>query len=152
MARFLSEAAKGTLSTPNPGFAGVAVTHRYTINVPTTVAVGDVLEIACIPPGCRAADIVVDSDKLDSNGSPVIAFDVGVMSGGWGDPDPARTIGAEFFAASNVAQAGGVARPTIASAYRVSHAAAARSVGVKITTRAATAVAGSIGITLTVVA
>ncbi|MEK1928576.1 MAG: hypothetical protein AAAC47_02095 [Pararhizobium sp.] len=147
-----SNAAKGILAIAYPGFAGQAVTQRHTINVPANVAANDILEMLPIPPGCRVADIIVDSDDLDTNGAPAITIDVGVMSGEFGSTDPARTCGAEFFSASTLGQAGGVARPTLASAYRVLHSPTERSVGIKIKTVAATPAAGTIGVTLTVVA
>ena len=152
MSIFQSNAAKGTLPTAYPGFAGQAVTQRFAIQVPTNVAANDILEMLPIPPGCRSAEIIVDSDDLDTGGAPAITFDVGIMSGEFGSTDPARTCGAEFFLNSTLAQAGGVARPTLASAYRVAVSPTERSIGVKIKTVAQTPQAGTIGVTLTVVA
>ncbi|CAN7305616.1 hypothetical protein LJR231_001573 [Phyllobacterium sp. LjRoot231] len=147
-----SNAAKGTLPIAYPGYAGQAVTQRHSIVVPANVAANDILEMLPIPPGCRSVELVMDSDDLDTGGAPAITIDVGIMSGDFGSTDPARTIGAEFFAASTLPQAGGVARPTLASAYRVPTSATERSIGIKIKTVAATPVAGTIGLTLTVVA
>jgi len=147
-----SDHAKGIQPTPYPGFAGQAVTHRYSIAVPADAGLNDILELACIPSGCRVAEIVLDADKLDSNGAPTLTLDVGIMSGAFGDADAGRTCGAEFFAAATTGQAGGVARPTLASAYRTAGAATSRAIGVKIKAAAATGAAGTIGLTVTVVA
>jgi hypothetical protein len=145
-----SNAAKGILPIPYPGFAGQAVAVRHTIVVPANVAANDILEVLPIPPGCRPVELIVDSDDLDT--AAAITFDVGVMSGEFGSTDPARTCGAEFFLNSTLGQAGGVARPTLASAYRVASSPTERSIGIKIKTVAGTPVAGTIGVTLTIVA
>lgn len=150
MAILKSEAAKGLVNVAFPGSAGEAITQRYSMTVPTTVEADDILELAPIPPNCRVVDMVVDCDDLDT-GTPAIVVDIGIMSGEWGEGG-ARTVGAEFFSASNIGQAGGVARPSLASAYRTGTSDKARSIGVKIATVAATAQAGQIGITLTVAA
>lgn len=151
MTMFQGSAAKGITPVSYPAYAGHVVTQRFSMAVPTTVANGDILELACIPPGCRPVDLVLDSDDLDT-GTPAMTLDVGVMSGEWGDDTAGRTCGKEFFDAATTAQAGGVARPTLAGAYRVAGAAKARSIGVKIVTKAATAAAGEIGLTVSYVA
>lgn len=149
MALIQSKYAKGIIPVAYPSIAGAATVQRFSHQIATALAVGDIIELGVIPAGCRVAEIVIDSDDLDSNGAPAVAFDVGVMSGGWGSEDQARTCGAEFFAASNVGQAGTVARPTLRSAYRVAASNIDRSIGVKLTTLAATFQAGQIGITVT---
>lgn len=149
MALKRSEYAKGTLVAPNPGFSGVAVTHRFTMALTGTEQVGDILEIAAIPPGCRPLDIVIDSEDLDTHGTATIAFNVGVMSGDYGADDSSRTCGVQFFSATEIGRAGGVARPTLASAYRVPVAPKARGIGIEITTAAATGAAGTVGLTVT---
>jgi hypothetical protein len=145
-----SDYALGTKDTPYPEIAGAATVHRFAMAVAANIVAGDILELAIIPAGTRPIDLVIDVDSLDAGAG--LVFDVGIMSGEVGDPDAARTCGAEFFAASTLGQDGGVARPSLASAYRVSKANVARSIGIKVTTAAATAQAGSIGITLTVAA
>lgn len=147
-----SDAAFGKAAAPAPHFAGEAVTKRYAIQVSAAPSVGDIFELAPIPANCRVADMVLDTSDLDTNGAPAMVLDVGIMSGAWSDTDQARTCGAEFFSASNLAQSGGVARPSIASAYRTGFTDTDRSIGVKVTTAAATFAAGFIGLTVTVVA
>lgn len=143
-----SNHAKGIATAPYPGFAGQAVTHRFTVAIPADAALNDIFEVAPVPPGCRPVDIVLDVDDLDT-GTAAITLDVGMMSGDFGDNDDSRTCGAEFFDGIDTAQAGGVARPTLASAYRVPVAAKARSIGVKIATAADAGQAGTIGLTVT---
>lgn len=147
MATIQSDAAKGLLTPPNAYLAGVETVMRYSMAVPTGVAANDILELACCPAGHRVTEIIQDTDDLDSDGSPAIAYDIGFMSGKWQDTG-ARTCGAEFYSGSTLARAGGVDRPTLKTAYRDAGAAYPRSIGVKITTVAATAAAGSIALTV----
>lgn len=152
MANIQSDYAKGIKSTMYPPGKGYVSSHRYYYDVPAAGhSAGDIVELAPIPPDCTITDIIIDSDDLDSNGTPTIAFDVGVMSGQWGE-EGTRTCGAEFFSGDNVGQAGGVSRPSLASAYKVAGQATPRSIGVKWATAAATAAAGQIGLTVFVAA
>lgn len=148
MALIQSKYAKGIVSVAYPSIAGAAVAQRFSHVLAAALAVGDIIELAAIPAGCRVVDVIFDSDDLDTNGAPAMAFDVGIMSGGFGDENPARTCGAEFFAASNVAQAGTVARPTLKSAFRTTPSTIDRSIGIKCTTAAATFQAGQLGLTV----
>ena len=152
MALRQSDYAKGILAVPYPSLAGQAVTHRFAMTIGADAALNDIYELACIPANCRVADIVLDPADLDSGGSAAIVLDVGIMSGAWGDNDGARTCDDEFFDGITTAQAGGVARPTLATAYNTGGAATDRSIGVKIATAAATPQAGVLGLTVTVVA
>jgi hypothetical protein len=144
--------AKGNRVAPYPQIAGAATTHRFSMEIPADVAQDDILELAVIPQDAEPMDIILDCDDVDANGAPAIVMDVGIMSGEFGDNDPARTCGNEFFAGSTVGQAGGVERASKPSAFRVAKSNKARSIGVKITTAPATGQAGSIGLTLTVAA
>ncbi|MRN43461.1 MULTISPECIES: hypothetical protein [unclassified Brucella] len=142
MTHFKSDAAKGKTPVTYPRGAGYATTQRYVATIPATAAVGDIVEIACIPPGCRPVEAVIDADGA-------VSGDIGVMTGDWGKADDARTCGSEIAAAQDLT-ADAVFRPTKPSAYRIPSNDAARGIGVKITTAPTAAVA--IGITLTVVA
>jgi hypothetical protein len=149
---FQSEAARGIITPPMPVFAGAPTVWRYTMQIPATgLLVNDIFEIAAIPPNMRVADIILDTDDLDTNASPLHSMSVGIMSGQWGDTAQNRTCGAEFFSALTTGRTGGVANPTLATAYRTGKAAFARSIGVQFTALAATAAAGQIGLTVTCV-
>lgn len=141
-----SDAALGKINVPYPTYAGETVTVRYKYTVPLGLVLNDIIELAPIPPNTRVTDMILDSDDLDSG--TALAFDVGIMSGAWQDPDQARTCGAEFFAADTVGQAGGVKRPTLKTAFRTVSAATARSIGVKFQAAAGTLVSGEIGLTV----
>lgn len=103
-----------------------------------TLALNDLVDLGPLPANHTVTDVILDSDDMDSGGSPALAFDVGIMSGTVGDTVNARTIGNEFFAASNIAQAGGIARMTKSAGMRVAPVGYDRSIGLKITAAAAT--------------
>lgn len=146
MAVIQSKFAKGVKGVPFPAFAGHVVAQRFDHTFAAAPALNDILELACLPAGARVVDMIFDGDDLDSG--TAIAVDIGIMSGNWGDESQSRTVGAEFFAASTLLQAGGVARPTLKTAFRTAPAANDRSIGVKIATAAGTFVAGTIGLTV----
>lgn len=138
MALTQSNYAKGVLPVAYPDQAGVTVTQRFEHTIAANLALNDILELACLPAGCELVDAVLAVDDLDSNGTPLIALDVGIMSGAWGENNGSRTCGAEIFAADTTARTGGVARPSLVGAYRIAATAADRSIGVKIQAAAAT--------------
>lgn len=148
MALILSKYAKGIEPLSYPSTAGDAVAIRFSHQLTNAPAAGDILELGCIPSNCRVADITPDVDDLDSNGNPTILFDIGIMSGAFGHEDNARTCGAEFFSGSKLAQAGGVDRPSLKTAYRTTASNVDRGIGVRFATPAATFQAGSIGLTV----
>lgn len=140
--KWSDDAGRGNVITPD--CAGDLVVNRYELDLASTplkgvtLGVGDIIDLGPIPANTRVIDIIIDSDDLDSGGSPALAFDVGVMSGTVGDTATARTCGAEFFSGATVAQAGGVVRPTLKTAFRVEPVASDKSIGLKITAAAAT--------------
>ncbi|MBO3760342.1 hypothetical protein [Ciceribacter sp. L1K22] len=148
MALIQSKYAKGIVTVPFPAFAGAVVGLRFAHTLSAAPAANDIIELAPILPGLVPLDMILDSDDLDTDGTPAITLDVGIMSGVWGVNDGARTVGAEFFSGSTVAQTGAVARPTLKTAFRVAPSDTARSIGVKIATAADVFAAGEIGLTV----
>lgn len=144
MALIQSDWATRTRNTATAGCAGVEVAQMFEVKLPAAALVAnDIIELGILPAYNTITDAILVCDDLDTGGSAALAFDVGIMSGEVGDKDSVRTCGAEVFAASNVGQAGGVARATLASAFTIATADKDRSVGVKITTAAATQAAGA---------
>jgi hypothetical protein len=141
----------GKVNSPSPDQAGDVVSYRsqFTFTTPQ-LALNQIIEFGPLPAGCVLVDVILDSDDLDSNVAPAITLDVGLLSGAFGDPDPGnvRTIDASIISASTVAQAGGVVRPTLASAFREAEAKVDTGIGVKIHAAPATAQAGVIGLTV----
>lgn len=143
-----SKYAKGTIPIAYPSLAGAVSAMRFSHSIAAALVVGDIIELGVIPTGTRVVDIIMDSDALDTNAAPTFAWDVGIMSGAVGDDDPTRTCGNQFFVASDVSRAGGVARPAKAAAYRTAPSSNDRSIGLKCTAAAATFAAGEVGLTV----
>lgn len=143
-----SKAAKGIIPLAYPTIAGAVVAQRFTHTFSSAPSANDILELAPLPANTKIIDLILDSDDLDSNGAPTITFDVGIMSGNWGDEDNARTCDDVFFDGATVGQAGGVVRPTAKTAFRQAAGPTDRSIGVKIATAAATFQAGEVGLTV----
>lgn len=138
-----SKFAQGILGTVTGDCAGDVVVNDYFYDLPTAQNItGDIIDMGVLPAYHTVSDMVLIADDLDSGAGAVL--DVGIMSGTPGDTTTARTCGAEFFSGATTAQAGGVARPTLASAFKLLPTEADRSIGVKIATQSATAVAGRI--------
>lgn len=140
--KWSDDAGRGNVIVPD--CAGDIVRNRYVIDLSetplkgVTLQAGDIIDLGPLPANYRVMDVILDSDDLDSNGSPTLAFDVGIMSGKVGDTVSSRTCGAEFFSTSDLAQAGGVARMSLKTGFRVEPTGADRSIGLKVTTAAAT--------------
>jgi len=128
--------------------AGDVIALDYFYDLPTAQNVtGDIIDIGILPAGHTVSDALLLPDDLDTNGTPTIALDVGIMSGNPGETG-ARTCGAEIFSGSTAAQAATVARPTLKSAFNILPTDLDRSIGVKIATQSATAAAGRIRLRL----
>jgi hypothetical protein len=144
MALLQSFWATGQRMTPVGDCAGDEVAQLFEFALPATpLVIGDIIELGILPAFNRPTDAILVCDDLDSGGAPAIAFDVGLMSGEVGDKDSVRTCGNELFAASNVGQAGGVARATLASAFTITSTDNHRAIGVKITAAPQTQVANA---------
>lgn len=145
MAIRASKFAQGVLTTVTADCAGDVVVNDYFYDLPAAQNVtGDIIDIGVLPAYHTVSDVVLVVDDLDTGGSPAVVLDVGIMSGTPGDTATARTCGAEIFSGATTGQAGGVARPTLASAFKILATDADRSIGVKVATQSATAAAGRI--------
>lgn len=141
--------AQGVRIAPTPGGAGETVSYRAEISLATAdETLAQIIEMGPLPAGCELVDAILDSDDLDTGAEPAVTIDVGVMSGDFGVVDGARTCGAEIISAATVGQAGGVVRPTLATAFRIARSDVDRGIGVKLHAAPATAGAGKIGLTL----
>ncbi|WWT39855.1 hypothetical protein [Microcystis phage Mwe-JY25] len=149
---FQSDAARGLVTPPMPINAGTPTEMRYQMQIPSSgLLVGDIFELAAIPPNMRVSNLMIDVDDLDTNASPLISLDVGIMSGQFGDTNQARTCGSEFWAAFIGARTGGIFMPTAVGALRTGKSPVARSIGVRIVALAATPAAGILGLTVSCV-
>ena len=119
----------------------MTVTSEYTI--PATLAVNDVIEMGILPAGCIPVDFTLFTQAADSNGSPTLALDAGILSGNPFDALSVRTCGADFVAATTVARAGGIQRAVVATGFQATASVLDRSYGLKVGAGAATLVVGA---------
>jgi hypothetical protein len=109
------------------------------------IATTSVLEMVDIPPGYSVLDWSVDTDDLDSDGSPAIVFKVGILNSGKTDLDSGNNI---WKTGATTAQAGGLLRADNQNAIRCGSSTSKRTVGIIPTTNPDAAQAGDIGITV----
>lgn len=134
MALIQSDVATGKKAVPQP-FDATVIAVPIDVTLPAAaLAVGDIIELADIPPGVQTIDYDFPSPQLDSNGAPTLAFSLGVLNSDKSDLatvyETGLTIGRT--ASGNIVRAGNAAA---AQASRT----AARKLGLKVTTAAATA-------------
>lgn len=120
------------------GSSAVVVVGEFLTVAGLTAA--DVIEMVAFPAGTVPVDVTVVTEDLDT-GTPAITFDVGLLSGSFGDTG-ARTCGAEFLSDSNIGQAGGMARANVAAGLLLGHSTSDRSLGIKIEAAAGTLATG----------
>lgn len=120
----------------------VAATGDYA--VPVTLAASDIVALCHLPAEHEPVDFMLQSDDLDSNGTPTISVTVGVLNADMSD----LVANSNFITASNVAQTGGVARAVVTQGLQLAASNANRVVGLKVVTAAATKVAGTVKGTL----
>lgn len=134
----------GNGNTMTADGAGEIIRNVYEINFAeapfrgVTLLTNDLIDIGILPANHTIADILIDTDDLDTNGTPLMSVDVGMMSGTPGDTVSVRTVGQELFAGDTTVRTGGLARTTRSSAMRIVPTGADRSIGVKIVAQAAT--------------
>lgn len=120
-----SDWAKGLKQAPEAGTAGAVVCERYKFTVSANLAVGDIIELACLPAYHEVVDAILIADECGVG----TTFDVGLMSGAFGVVDPARTSGAELFSAAADAA---TTRMSLATGFRIGQVGSHRSIGVKV--------------------
>jgi hypothetical protein len=108
----------------------------------TALQAGDIVELGVLPANHSITDAILLCDDLDSNATPTIKLDAGIMSGSVGAATnadgSARTCGTELFAADVSAQTGVISRMSQLSGFTLNSSDTDRSIGVKINTAAAT--------------
>jgi len=149
MANHQSDYAKRMRPMPLAGGAEV-VSVRMTVALPATQAVNDIIEFGELPEDHVPVDFVLDSADIDTNGAPTIVLAAGLLNAGKTDLSAgADDGGASWLTASAIGQAGGMARPTVRAMWLTNPLPTTRRMlGAKITTGAATAVAGEVAMTI----
>lgn len=125
------------------------VSIRLEYSLAAALVINDVMDLGFLPAGMVPVDCMLDTDDLDSNGTPLITLSVGVLNSGKTAISTATADGgAAWISASTVAQAGGLVRPTTAPITRCTPTEAPRSVGVLVVAAPATgATTGKVGLT-----
>ena len=150
MALKQNQFALGQYPMPVPSGAEV-ISQRllYDSAVHGAVALNDIIEMGFLPEECVPVDWVLDCSDLDSNGSPAIVLAVGILTAAKDDISTVAADGGAAWASGlTTAQAGGMVRPTTRPTWLTQPSNSRRSVGVKVSTAAATFQAGTIGLTL----
>lgn len=98
-----STAAAGVAVFEGQSYAVVCV--PATLTVATNPTGADVVQMVKLPKGAIVIDVMAVASDMDTSGSPTLTFSVG-----YGDDTD------YFISVSTVAQAGGVVRPTLATA------------------------------------
>jgi hypothetical protein len=115
--------------------------------VAAQAAAADVIEMIPWPAGTVLHSLKVEFDDADSNGTPTMTIDVGILTGEWlaaleADGD-ARVCGDEFGANLTTPQAGGSLDVAAALMLNLPPSPLDRSLGFKVEAAAATLVAGA---------
>lgn len=149
MALRKSTQAANRMSAPSALEAScpVAVLGEHT-TVAAQFAAADVVEMIPWPAGTIPIALVAHIPDLDSNGSPSLTLDVGVLSGQWlanknDDLTTDRTCGTEFGNNLTTGQAGGTLVVTPDLLLGLAPANYDRSIGIKVEAAAATLVTGA---------
>lgn len=129
------------------------IAQRYAINLTTAdLANGVCGAVGILPAGHVPVAIEIDAAQLDSNGTPTLAYSVGVLNAGQTAIDTAAANGgAAWLTGQTIGRtAGGSASGVVASRplKLCQQSQSDRMVGVLLTAAAATAVAGQLAITL----
>lgn len=142
-------AANGPYLTAEGANDVIAVRAEYSLSA--ALVVNDQIEMVCLPAQHVPVDVILDTDDLDSGGSPAITLSVGLFAGTVGDTTLGnRTPDETIIAAATTGQAGGVVRPTLASAFRIApDKVNDRAIGILVKAGPATgATTGKIGLTV----
>lgn len=123
------------------GYASIVIVGDFT-TVAGVVAT-DIIEMGVLPAGYVPVDVALAVEDMDSNATPTITLDVGLVSGVAGAADNARTSSNEAIAASTIGQTGGLARMAKQDFAFLAPSTADRGVGVKVVGAIATLVVGA---------
>ena len=110
---------------------GDVAAPRQVYSLSAALALNDIIVMGSLPPGCLPVDLILDSDDLDT-GTAAITLSVGILNAGKTDIDATASGGAAWIAASTVAQAGGLVRPTTAAITRTPVSASEQFWGIKV--------------------
>lgn len=141
----VSKFSNRNIPTRSGSDAGLVVCNELFIDLTAAqLVLNNIFDLGILPAYNRVVDMTLVPDDLDTNGTPLVALDVGLLDGTPGDAVASRTCGAEFFSADISARTGVAARMSAATGFKVAATEADRSIGVKIQAAPATAALGRI--------
>jgi hypothetical protein len=134
-------------------FDGSVMAVRSAVSLATAdLANGTVGGLAILPAGAIPVAFELDATQLDSNGTPTLAYSVGVLNAAQTAISTATADGGAAWATGQTTgrTSGGSASGIVASrpAKLVTPSTSDRTIGVSLTAAAATAVAGTLAMTL----
>lgn len=122
--------AKGRKQSPTPHMAGEVVNvlfvYSFASGADGAIADADTLEIGILPAGAKVVDMIL----LGNSGIALATATVGIMSGVAGLNDAARTVGTDFFAATDIEAT--LTRMSALTAFDVATATTDRGIGMTI--------------------
>lgn len=125
--------------------AGDVVVNDYYIDLTAAQLVtGNMFDLGILPAGHVISNAILISDDIDTNATPAVTLDVGILSGTPGDATSDRTMDDVIFAASTVGQSGTAASASAKSAFIIKPTNDHRSIGLKVKQQPATAAAGRV--------
>jgi hypothetical protein len=144
MAEFKSNNFEKSILSPQS--AGEVMVCDDVVELPITLAAGDLAQVGYLPADCVPMDVMVVADELDAHATDTLRFSVGMLNDAGDDLVTAETFitGAEADVAPTVTRAAGAGLTGIAP-----NKTTDRVIGLKITAAAATKAAGGIRVIMT---
>lgn len=113
------------------------------------LTLGNIAQIGALPAGHIPVGVIVDSDDLDTNPTPTVVLEVGLIDPATGNLSTLAADGGGSFGTTTIAQGGGQAQIYSKAIARVQpDPTKSRTLAIKVNAAAATAAAGEIGVTL----
>lgn len=134
----------GIKPVPTPS-GGEVVACRFAIDlVAADLDANDTGAVGILPPGCVPVALIVDSDDLDTHGSPM-----NTMSFGFVNADESNLDGTAWATGSQLGRTGGCEQVDLdKSVLRLAATQTERKFGIRFTAASATKAAGQVGLTL----
>lgn len=144
MATIKSDWINGTKPMPQPNGAEVVNVTLTLAVLAAETAADDIYEMGELPEDCALVDAIYASTDIDTNGTPTVVLDFGVVNAGGTDLDTTLEAGL------TIGQAGGAARltPTATTLTTVTGGAARSKLGYKVATVSATGADGTVTLNL----
>lgn len=133
----LRKSVQATARVPAPSaLSGSGLIHAYGEYTTATATAADVVEMIPFPAHTKLVHFLAYIEDMDSDGTPAVTLDVGVLSGQYlaalNDAGSARTCGTELGSDVTTGQAGGSILGTAAQMLAIAPSLLDRSLGLKI--------------------